>query len=167
MCLWHVEHSNEISVSCMTGPKDPTTILIQWTSLCNHLALYGYWLLVSVLTFRIIHLEYIVVKLSEPDDGIDKTYTWATTKIHIVGYWYHQIILTYITNTFCVMACRSVTYNRNTAWLRDTVRQTSRGKSAAAGRTAGPPRPLTSRGTSAWPYRVTTQYSFYPVQMYS
>ena len=58
-------------------------------------------------------------------------------------------------------------YNRNTAWLRDTVRQTSRGKSAAAGRTAGSPRPLTSRGTSAWPYRVTTQYSFYPVQMYS
>ena len=54
-------------------------------------------------------------------------------------------------------------YNRNTAWLRDTVRQTSRGKSAAAGRTTGPPRPLTSRGTSAWPYRVTTQYSFYPV----
>ena len=30
-----------------------------------------------------------------------------------------------------------------------------------------PPRPLTSRGTSAWPYRVTTQYSFYPVQIYS
>ena len=57
--------------------------------------------------------------------------------------------------------------NRNTAWLRDTVRQTSRGKSAAAGRTAGPPRPLTSRGTSAWPYRVTTLYSFYPVQIYS
>ena len=44
-------------------------------------------------------------------------------------------------------------YNRNTAWLRDTVRQTSRGKSAAAGRTA-----------VSWPYRVTTQYSFYPVQ---
>ena len=56
--------------------------------------------------------------------------------------------------------------NRNTAWLRDTVRQTSRGKSAAAGRTTGPPRSLTSLGTSAWPYRVTTQYSFYPVQMY-
>ena len=60
-----------------------------------------------------------------------------------------------------------VWYNRNTAWLRDTVRQTSRGKSAAAGRTTGPPRPLTSRGTSAWPYRVTTQYSFYPAQIYS
>ena len=28
-------------------------------------------------------------------------------------------------------------------------------------------RPLTSLGTSAWPYRVTTQYSFYPVQIYS
>ena len=24
-----------------------------------------------------------------------------------------------------------------------------------------PPRPLTSRGTSAWPYRVTTQYSYF------
>ena len=48
-------------------------------------------------------------------------------------------------------------YNRNTAWLRDTVRQTSRGKSAAEGRTAGPPQPLTPRGTFAWPYRVTTQ----------
>ena len=31
----------------------------------------------------------------------------------------------------------------------------------------GPPRPLTSRGTSAWPYRVTTQYSFYALQIYS
>ena len=29
----------------------------------------------------------------------------------------------------------TVWYNRNTAWLRDTVKQTSRGKSAAAGRT--------------------------------
>ena len=38
-------------------------------------------------------------------------------------------------------------HNRNTAWLRDTVRQTSRGKSAANG-------------------RLTTQYSFYPVQIY-
>ena len=54
--------------------------------------------------------------------------------------------------------------NRNILWLRDAVRQTSRGKSAAAGRpTAGRPRPLTSRGMSAWPYRVTTKYSFYPV----
>ena len=26
---------------------------------------------------------------------------------------------------------------------------------------SGPPRPLTSRGTSAWPYRVTKQYSYY------
>ena len=58
-------------------------------------------------------------------------------------------------------------HNRDTAWLRDTVRQTSRGKSAANGRTAGPPRPLTFRGTSAWRYRLTTQYSFYPVQIYS
>ena len=51
-------------------------------------------------------------------------------------------------------------YNGNTLWLRDTVRQTSRGKSAAAGR----PRPLTSRGMSAWPYRVVTKYAFYPVR---
>ena len=43
---------------------------------------------------------------------------------------------------------------RNTLWLRDTVRQTSRGKSAAAGPTAG-------RGMSAWPYSVTTKYSYY------
>ena len=57
-------------------------------------------------------------------------------------------------------------YNRNTLWLRDTVRQTSRGKSAAAGPTAGRPRPLTSRGMSAWPYRVTTKYSFYPVRTF-
>ena len=51
-------------------------------------------------------------------------------------------------------------YNRNTLWLRDMVRQTSRGKSAAARPTAGPPRPLTSRGMSAWPYRVTTSIPF-------
>ena len=53
-------------------------------------------------------------------------------------------------------------YNRNTAWLRDTVRQGSQRPAVR-----GPPRPLTSRGTSARPYRVTTQYSFYPVQLYS
>ena len=47
-------------------------------------------------------------------------------------------------------------YNRNTLWLRDTVRQTSRGKSAAAGPTAGRSRPLTSllcfemRNTVIW-----------------
>ena len=78
---------------------------------------------------------------------------------HYCDFWYPQFV------SFGVIRKHHV-YNRNTAWLRDTVRQTSRGKSAAAGRTAGPPRPLTSRGTSAWPYRVTTQYSFYPVQMY-
>ena len=53
-------------------------------------------------------------------------------------------------------------YNRNTLLLLDTVRQTFRGKSAAWGR----PRPLTSRGMSAWPYRVTTKYYFYPVRTY-
>ena len=41
------------------------------------------------------------------------------------------------------------------------------GSQRPQGGPCGPPRPLTSRGTSAWPYRVTTQYSFYPVQMYS
>ena len=57
-------------------------------------------------------------------------------------------------------------YNRNTLWIRETVRQTSRGKSAAAGTTTVRPRPLTSRGMSAWPYRVTTKYSFYPVRIH-
>ena len=62
------------------------------------------------------------------------------------------------------------TYNRNTLWLRNTVRQTSRGKSVAARPTAGRPRPLTSLrstrrpltslGMSAWPYRVTTNIPF-------
>ena len=34
-------------------------------------------------------------------------------------------------------------------------------------RPGGPARrPLTSRGMSAWPYRVTTKYSFYPVHTY-
>ena len=49
-------------------------------------------------------------------------------------------------------------HKRNTLWLHDTVRQTSLGKSAA-GRSAL--RPLTSLGMSAWPYRVTTKYSYY------
>ena len=44
------------------------------------------------------------------------------------------------------------------------IRQTSLGKSAAAGPTCGRPRPLTTRGMSAWPYRVTPKYSFYPVR---
>ena len=50
---------------------------------------------------------------------------------------------------------------RNTAWLRDTVRQTSLGKSAAGADLRSARRPLTSLGTSAWPYRVTTQYSYF------
>ena len=37
------------------------------------------------------------------------------------------------------------------------------GQAAAA---AGRPQPLTSRGMSAWPYRVTTHYSFYPVHTF-
>ena len=40
------------------------------------------------------------------------------------------------------------------------VRQTSRGKSAAAAPTAGLPWPLNSQGMSAWSYRVTTNHSF-------
>ena len=44
--------------------------------------------------------------------------------------------------------CSVMQYTRNTSWLRDTVRQTSRRKSAAAGLTAGRPRPLTFRGMS-------------------
>ena len=43
---------------------------------------------------------------------------------------------------------------RNTLWLRDTVRQTSLRKSEAG-------RPLTSLGMSAWPYRVTTKYTYH------
>ena len=40
------------------------------------------------------------------------------------------------------------------------VRQTARGKSAAAAPTAGLPPPLNSQGMSAWPHRVTTNNSF-------
>ena len=53
-------------------------------------------------------------------------------------------------------------YNRDTLWLHDTARQTSLGKSAAG----ADRRPLTSIGMSAWPYRVTTKYSFYLVRTY-
>ena len=48
------------------------------------------------------------------------------------------------------------TYNKNTLWLREMIRQTSRGKSAAD---------RSSRRMSSWPYRVTTKY-FYPVPVY-
>ena len=61
----------------------------------------------------------------------------------------------------CVLDFIHILDKRNTLWLRDTVRQTSRGKSADAGLNAGRPRLLTSRGMSAWPYRVTTKYSYY------
>ena len=50
---------------------------------------------------------------------------------------------------------------RNTAWLRDTFRQTSIGKSGAGADLRSALQPLTSLGTSAWPCRVTTQYSYY------
>ena len=38
------------------------------------------------------------------------------------------------------------------------------GSQRLPGRPQVDPRPLTSRGMSAWPYRVNTKYSFYPVQ---
>ena len=38
------------------------------------------------------------------------------------------------------------------------------GTAAAAGLTAGQPRPLTPRGMSGGPYHVTTQFYFYPVK---
>ena len=63
-------------------------------------------------------------------------------------------------------SCQLLGYDRNTLWLHNMVRQTSRGKSAAAGLTAGWPQLLTSRRMSAWPYRVTTKYSFHPVRTY-
>ena len=54
---------------------------------------------------------------------------------------------------------------RNTLWLRDTVRQTSLGKSAAGADLWSARRPLTSLGMSAWPYRVTTKYSYFIITM--
>ena len=53
--------------------------------------------------------------------------------------------------------------NNKTVLLCDTVHQISRGESAAAGVTAGQPRPLTPRGRSGGPYHVITQFYFYPV----
>ena len=53
--------------------------------------------------------------------------------------------------------------DNKTVLLRDTVHQISRGESAAAGLTAGQPRPGTPRGRSGGPYHVTTQFYFYPV----
>ena len=50
---------------------------------------------------------------------------------------------------------------RNTLWLRDTVRQTSLGKSAAGADLRSAWQPLTSLGMSAWPYHVTTKYSYF------
>ena len=47
---------------------------------------------------------------------------------------------------------------RNTLWLRDTVRQTSLGKSAAGADLRSARRPLTSLGMSAWPYRVMNEW---------
>ena len=51
----------------------------------------------------------------------------------------------------CLVNYIFVLDKRNTAWLRDTVRQTSL-------RPCGRWLPL---GTSTWPYRVTTQYSYF------
>ena len=50
---------------------------------------------------------------------------------------------------------------RNTAWLHNTVRQTSLGKSVAGADLRSALQPLASLGTSAWPCCVTTQYSYY------
>ena len=53
---------------------------------------------------------------------------------------------------YCCVNYIFVLHKRNTAWLCDMVRQTFLRKSAVW--------PLTSFGTSAWPYRVTLQYSY-------
>ena len=74
----------------------------------------------------------------------------------VVNHWIYNF-KTY----YCLVNYMFVLDKRNTAWLRDTVRQTSLGKSAAGADLRSALRPLTSRGTSAWPYRVTTQYSYY------
>ena len=49
---------------------------------------------------------------------------------------------------------------RNTLWLRCMVRQTSLGKSAAGADLQSAGRPLTSLRMSAWPYCITTKYSY-------
>ena len=50
---------------------------------------------------------------------------------------------------------------RNTLRLRDRVRQTCLWKSMAGADLWSVQRPLTSLGMSAWPYRVTTNYSYF------
>ena len=54
-------------------------------------------------------------------------------------------------------------YNNKTVLLRDTVHQISWGESAAAGLTAGQPRPLTPQRRSDGLYHITTQFYFYPM----
>ena len=49
----------------------------------------------------------------------------------------------------------------NALWLRDTIRQTSLGKSAAGADLWSARQPLTSLGMFAWAYGVTTKYSYY------
>ena len=72
---------------------------------------------------------------------------------------HHRSVFLYGENT--EIKYRSEYLDRNTIGIL-------RGYAIRSGkRPEGSQRPLTSRGTSAWPYRVTMQYSFYPVQIYS
>ena len=74
-----------------------------------------------------------------------------------------DVIFDVIMDCFDYVIIAELSYNNKTVLLRDRVHQISRGESAAAGLTAGQPRPLTPLRRSGGPYHVTTQFYFYPV----
>ena len=69
--------------------------------------------------------------------------------------------LPFQSTTIVVLIYMFVLDKRNTLWLRNKIRQTSLGKSAARPKLRSSRWPLTSFGISAWPYCVTTKYSYY------
>ena len=93
----------------------------------------------------------------------DFTRAWVSHSL--ANHWIYNFKASLLRD-FCCVNYTFVLDKRNTAWLRDTVRQTSLGKSAAGADLRYPLRPLTSLGTFAWPYRVTTRYSYYMPYIY-
>ena len=113
---------------------------------------------------RTVYTRILVFLIGIIGYSYDNAFAWMPqdlTDFKSMMTWYREARFRYMALdilTLIVLNLESTQYKRNTAWLRDTARQTSLGKSAAGA--------LTSRGTSASPYRVTTQYPLNPVQIY-
>ena len=84
---------------------------------------------------------------------------WRAMRTGVNNYLLNRLIY-YLNHHCCCFNLYVLLDKRNILWLRDMVRQTSLGKSAAGADLRSAWQPLSSLGMSAWPYRVTALYSY-------